>query len=92
MILSADDPHVVKWCVDASFAVHPDFQEPHWWSAASTEAELVGTDVVSPVMTLWTNLFMEAQGFEIKKNILYQDNKSAVLLENNGERGSSKGT
>ena len=25
MTLSADDLHVVKWYVDASFAIHPDF-------------------------------------------------------------------
>jgi hypothetical protein len=37
-------------------------------------------------------LFMEAQGFEITHNILYQDNKSAILLEKNGKRSSSKRT
>jgi hypothetical protein len=26
LILSADDLHVIKWYVDASFAVHPDFK------------------------------------------------------------------
>jgi hypothetical protein len=35
---------------------------------------------------------MEAQGYEIKKNILYQDNKSAILLETNGKKSSSKRT
>ena len=35
---------------------------------------------------------MEAQGVEIKKNILYQDNKSTILLENNGKRSSGKRT
>jgi hypothetical protein len=25
LILSADDPHVIKWYVDSAFAVHPDF-------------------------------------------------------------------
>jgi hypothetical protein len=35
---------------------------------------------------------MEAQGYEIRKNILYQDNKSAILLEINGKRSSSKRT
>ena len=29
---------------------------------------------------------MEAQGYDIKKNILYQDNKSKILLETNGKR------
>jgi len=58
---------------------------------SSTEAELVGADDVA-IMILWTKLFMEAQGYEIDKNILYQDNKSTILLENNGKRSSSKRT
>jgi hypothetical protein len=58
---------------------------------SSTEAELVGADDVS-IMILWTKLFMEAQGHKIEKNILYQDNKSTILLENNGKRSSSKRT
>ena len=35
---------------------------------------------------------MEAQGYAIKHNILYQDNKSAILLEINGKQSSSKCT
>ena len=35
---------------------------------------------------------MKAQGFEVKNNILYQDNKSAMLLEQNGQASSSKRT
>ena len=58
---------------------------------SSTESELVGADDMS-IMILWTRLFMEAQGYEIKKNILYQDNKSTILLENNGKRSSGKRT
>ncbi len=37
-------------------------------------------------------MFMEAQGYNIEKNILYQDNKSAMLLEVNGKRSSGKRT
>ena len=37
-------------------------------------------------------MFLEAQGIEVRRNILYQDNKSAILLENNGKRSSSKQT
>jgi len=58
---------------------------------SSTEAELVGTDDVS-VLVLWTRLFMEAQGYKIDQNILYQDNKSTMLLLNNGKRSSGKRT
>ena len=58
---------------------------------SSTEAEVVGVDdAMGPI--LWTRLFLEAQGIEVKRNILYQDNKSAILLENNGKKSSSKRT
>jgi hypothetical protein len=58
---------------------------------SSTEAELVGPDDLSTLI-LWTRLFMQAQGYEIEKNILYQDNKSTILLERNGKKSSSKRT
>ena len=58
---------------------------------SSTEAELVGADDISSLI-LWTQLFMDAQGYPIAKNILYQDNKSAILLEQNGKQSSSKRT
>jgi hypothetical protein len=35
---------------------------------------------------------MEAQGYKIQDNILFQDNKSAILLEKNGKASSSKRT
>ena len=35
---------------------------------------------------------MEEQGYKIEKNILYQDNKSLILLENNGCKSSGKCT
>lgn len=49
---------------------------------SSTEAEVVSVDqMISQV--IWTRLFLEAQGYEVRNNILYQDNKSAQLLETN---------
>jgi hypothetical protein len=110
LILSAENPHVIKWYVDSAFAVHPDFKshtgatmtygggtpisvsrKQKLNTRSSTEAELVGVDDAS-VMILWTKLFMEAQGCDIQKNILYQDNKSTILLETNGKRSSGKRT
>jgi hypothetical protein len=35
---------------------------------------------------------MEAQGYQVQGNILFQDNKSAILLEKNGKDLSSKRT
>ena len=55
----------------------------------STNAEVVATDkIVSPM--IWTQLFLEAQGYPVKENILYQDNKSAMLLETNGHKSAVK--
>ena len=112
LTLSADNLHCIKWYVDASFAVHPDYKshtgatmsygdghgavqsisrKQKLNTKSSTESELVGVDDVS-VMILWTKLFLEEQGYEIEKNILYQDNKSAILLESNGKKSSGKRT
>ena len=41
-------------------------------------------------MMLWTKLFLEEQGYKIDKNILYQDNKSTILLEENGRRSAGR--
>jgi hypothetical protein len=58
-------------------------------SRSSTEAELIASDeVVGPM--LWTRLFLEAQGYPIRENVLYQDNKSAILLEKNGRQSAGK--
>jgi hypothetical protein len=96
LTLSVEDLRVVKWYVDASFAVHPDFKS-HTGTVmmlgkgvmqsivrkqkmnvrSSTEGELVAVDDAA-TMILWTKLFLEAQGYEVEKNIVYQDNKSAI--------------
>jgi hypothetical protein len=58
---------------------------------SSTEAELVGVnDIMS--MILWTRNFLESQGYEVKDNVVYQDNESAILLEKNGQKSSTKRT
>ena len=58
---------------------------------SSTKAELVGiNDVLS--MILWTQLFLEAQGYKATNNILHQDNESTIKLARNGRRSSSKQT
>ena len=58
---------------------------------SSCNFELVGVDDASRAI-LWTRLFMEAQGYEIEENILYQDNKSTILLIENGKKSSGKWT
>ena len=39
---------------------------------------------------LWTKLFPEAQGHPMAKNVLFQDNRSAMLLEENGCKSAGK--
>jgi len=108
LTLSADDIRVLKWYVDASFAVHPDFKshtggvlmvgqgaiqsvsrKQKLNTTSSTTAELVAADDMSTLI-LWTKLFLEEQGYPIEKNVLYQDNKSAISLEKNGRKSAGK--
>jgi hypothetical protein len=58
---------------------------------SSTESELVGVDDAMPTVT-WTRYFLEEQGYDMQPSLLYQDNKSAILLEENGRASSSKRT
>jgi Reverse transcriptase (RNA-dependent DNA polymerase) len=110
LTLEADDMRVVKWWIDASFAVHPDIKShtggvmtlgkgavygtstrQKLVTKSSTEAELVGVNDVLPKV-IWTKYFLEAQGYGIKDSVVYQDNRSAMLLEQNGKASSSKRT
>jgi hypothetical protein len=56
---------------------------------SSTETEIVGADDFMPVIC-WTRYFMKAQGYGVKYSVLFQDNKSSILLEKNGKALSSK--
>ena len=56
---------------------------------SSTEAELVGASEATQYI-LWVNNFLKEQGYSVGVPNLYQDNKSAILLEKNGMRSSSK--
>lgn len=58
---------------------------------SSTEAEVVSADDVMGQL-LWTRYFMEGQGYRPKKNLLAQDNESAMRLEKNGRASSTKRT
>ena len=49
----------------------------------STEAELVGISVYIQY-NLWLKIFLKEQGYEIKDNVVFQDNKSSILMEKNG--------
>ena len=57
----------------------------------STETEIVGTDDFMPSIC-WTRYFLEAQGYSVKNNTLFQNNKTSILLEKNGKSSSTKRT
>ena len=56
---------------------------------SSAEGGLVGIDEALPC-SLWCRYFIEGQGYTVEQNILYQDNKSTILLAKNGQWSSSK--
>ena len=58
---------------------------------SSTETELVGDDDLMPAIC-WNWYFMKSQGYRVLKNVLFQDNRSYILLEKNGKALSSKRT
>ena len=58
---------------------------------SSTIAELVAVHQFLPKVS-WTPLFLSAQGHDIEENVVLQDNKSAIPLEENGKRSSGKRT
>ena len=57
----------------------------------STEAETIGSDNTM-IHMIWTRYFLEVQVYGTDNNILYQDNMSAILLEKNGNKSSTKNT
>ena len=54
---------------------------------SSAENKIIGSHDSSPEL-LWTDCFVEAQGWTINAKMC-QDNKNAISLENNGQQGSS---
>jgi hypothetical protein len=110
LILSANGSGILKWWVDASFAVHPNMRghlggglslgrgftivsstKQKLDTRSSTETEIVGAADFMPAIC-WTRYFMKAQGYGVKDNVLFQDNKSSIILEKNGKASSSKCT
>lgn len=58
---------------------------------SSTEGELIGGDDAL-LNLLWSLEFIRAQGYDTSHAMLYQDNKSAILLEINGRLSGGKQT
>jgi len=65
--------------------------KPQLNTKSSTEAELVAVyDKMGQI--LWTKHFLAAQGVHISMATIYQDNKSTILLAENGWTSSSNRT
>ena len=58
-------------------------------TGSSTETELVSIANVLGMM-MWCKHFTEAQGYTVDNNILYQDNKSTLLLAKNRRMSTEK--
>ena len=43
-------------------------------------------------LVLWVRHFLEGQGYNVCDNVIHQDNQSAMHLEQNGRRSSTKNT
>ena len=56
---------------------------------SSTEGEIVAVDDCMSLI-LWAREFLLAQGFQVRRNIILQDNMSSILLEKNGRASSGK--
>jgi hypothetical protein len=94
LIISANRTSILKWWVDAAFAVHPNIQggglslgrgfpimsltKQKLNTQSSMESEIVGADDFMLVIC-WTQYFMEDQGYQVQDNVLFQHNKSAIV-------------
>ena len=58
---------------------------------SSTETELIAADELMTHI-LWMNYFINWQGYNAKDTIIYQDNKSEILIDKNGKKSSRKRT
>ena len=56
---------------------------------SSTESEIVGVDDFMKSI-LWTRNFVNAQYYDVTENIIFEDNKGAILLEKNSKLSSVK--
>lgn len=71
--------------------VYSAFSKQKFNSKSSTEARLIGiNDIIRQV--LWTQYFLEVQGYSVQQSTLYQDTRSAMLLEKNGQAFGGKNT
>ena len=64
-------------------ALHTRSSKQKLNTKSSTEAELVRVSDYLPY-NIWMSNFLKEQGYNLKSNVLYQDNQSAIKMEING--------
>ena len=74
---------------DGVGVINPKSSKQRINTKSSTEAELVGASDYLP-WVVWVSNFMRCQGYNIKSNIFYQDNQSAIRMEKNGTASTSE--
>jgi hypothetical protein len=72
-------------------AVHGQSTKQRLNTKSSTEGEVVGCSDYLTV-PIWFRHFLQAQGYQDVRSTLYQDNTSAMKIENNGQLSMSKKT
>ena len=73
-------------------ATVPSFSRKQEINAKSlTKAEVIGVNDALQ-QTLWTRYFLECQHFKVGEKIVFQDNKSTMVLKKNGKAFISKRT
>ena len=93
--LSVDNMSFAIWFIDASHAVHWDCKGQIeagmtlGRGAVISGSVLVGVDDAMPKV-LCSLYFIQEQGYDMTHALIYQDNKSSILLEVNGKRSSTK--
>jgi hypothetical protein len=103
LTFGADGTGVLNWYFDASFAVHANMRGHtggvltmgRGFSIVSSTKHKINMHVgVNDMMSLiiWTHYFLKDQGYKVSDNIIFQDNKSTMLLERNDKALSGKRT
>ena len=104
LALNMDKLGLIKWYMDASFAIHSDcrghtggimtrerVQLLATHASKSLMGRLTGVDVGRRQLS-WHRNFIKAHWYPVKQNILYQDNKSTIMPEQNERCSSSERT
>ena len=76
--------HTGGFMTMGTIGVHVQSSKQKLNTKSSAEAELVGVDDVLTQVIL-TRYFLKEQGHMIQDNFIYQDNQSAIRLDNNGK-------